>query len=64
MTPYSKQRARAEPMLSNEFRQKLSLMTTAELLEVMNKQIEETQNMINLLTEEIQLRLMEMEQDE
>ena len=51
-------------MLSNEFRRKLSLMTTAELLEVMNKQIEETQNMINLLTEEIQLRLMEMEQDE
>ena len=50
-------------MLSNEFRRKLSLMTTAELLEVMNKQIEETQNMINLLTEEIQLRLMEMEQD-
>ena len=44
-------------------RRKLSLMTTAELLEVMNKQIEETQNMINLLTEEIQLRLMEMEQD-
>ena len=63
MTPYSKQKARAEPMLSNEFRRKLSLMTTAELLEVMNKQIEETQNMINLLTEEIQLRLMEMEQD-
>ena len=50
-------------MLSNEFRRKLSLMTTAELLEVMNKQIEETQNMINLLTEEIHLRLMEMEQD-
>lgn len=51
-------------MLSNEFRRKLSLMTTAELLELMNKQIEETQNMINLFTEEIQLRLMEMEQDE
>ena len=63
MMPYSKQKARAEPMLSNEFRRKLSLMTTAELLEVMNKQIEETQNMINLFTEEIQLRLMEMEQD-
>ena len=59
MTPYSKQKARAEPMLSDDFRRKLSVMTTAELLELMNKQIEETQDMINLLTEEIELRLME-----
>lgn len=46
-------------MLSNEFRRRLALLTTAELLELMNKQIEETQDMINLLTEEIELRLME-----
>ena len=59
MTPYSKQKGRAESMLSNDFRRKLAVMTTAELLEVIDKQIEETQSMINLLTEEIQLRLME-----
>lgn len=45
--------------MSNEFRRRLALLTTAELLELMNKQIEETQDMINLLTEEIELRLME-----
>ena len=46
-------------MLSSEFRKRLALLTTAELLETMNKQISETHDMINLLTEEIQLRLME-----
>ena len=51
-------------MLSNDFRKRLALLTTAELLEAMNKQIAETQDMINLLTEEIQLRLMEKEQEE
>ena len=50
-------------MLSNEFRRRLALLTTAELLELMNKQIEETQNMINLLTEEIELRLMEQTEE-
>ena len=51
-------------MLSTDFRKRLSLLTTAEILDVMNKQIEETQGMISLLTEEIQLRLMEKEQEE
>ena len=51
-------------MLSNDFRKRLSLLTTAELLETMNKQIAETQDMISLFTEEIQLRLMEKEQEE
>lgn len=64
MMQYSKLKARAEPMLSSELRRRLSLMTTAEILEMMNKQIEETQNVINLLTEEIELRLMEKEQDQ
>lgn len=45
--------------MSNEFRRRLALLTTAKLLELMNKQIKETQDMINLLTEEIELRLME-----
>ena len=48
-------------MLSNDFRNRLALLSTAELLDVMNKQIEETQDTITLLTEEIQLRLMEQE---
>lgn len=30
----------------------------------MNKQVEETREMVNLLTEEIELRLMEKEQGE
>ena len=51
-------------MLSTDFRKRLSLLTTAEILDVMNKQIEETQDLISLLTEEIQLRLMEKEQEE
>lgn len=51
-------------MLSNDFRKKLSLLTTVELLDAMNKQIEETYDMINLLTEEIQLRLMETTKEE
>lgn len=51
-------------MLSDDFRKRLSLLTTAEILDVMNKQIEETQDLISLLTEEIQLRLMEKEQEE
>ena len=51
-------------MLSTDFRKRLSLLTTAEILDVMNKQIEETQGMISLLTEEIQLRLMGKEQEE
>ncbi len=50
-------------MLSNNFRRQIALMTTAELLEVMNKQIEETKDMIELLTEEIQLRLMEQTEE-
>ena len=49
----------ASQMPSTELRRRLSLMTTAELLEAMNKQIVETQNIIEILTEEIQLRLME-----
>ena len=61
---YSKQRAGAKSMLSTDFRKRLSLLTTAEILDVMNKQIEETRGMISLLTEEIQLRLMEKEQEE
>lgn len=64
MMPYSKQKARAESMLSCDLRRQIALLTTAELLELMNKQIEETQDMINLLTEEIQLRLMEKEREE
>lgn len=55
----STKKSSASHMLSNEFRRRLALLTTAELLEVMNKQIEETQDMIKLLTEEIELRLME-----
>ena len=55
----STKKSSASHMLSNEFRRRLALLTTAELLDLMNKQIEETQDMINLLTEEIQLRLME-----
>lgn len=51
-------------MLSNDFRKRLALLSTAEILEVMNKQIDETKDMINLLTEEIELRLMEKEQEE
>lgn len=51
-------------MLSCDLRRQIALLTTAELLELMNKQIEETQDMINLLTEEIQLRLMEKEREE
>ena len=50
--------------MSNEFRKQLALYSTPELLELMNKQIDETKDMINLLTEEIQLRLMEKEQEE
>lgn len=50
-------------MLSNNFRRQIALMTTTELLEVMNKQIEETKDMIELLTEEIQLRLMEQTEE-
>ena len=46
-------------MLSNEFRRKLSVMSTAELLEVIDRQIEETQSMISLLMEEIQPRIRE-----
>ena len=63
MMPYSEQKVRAEPMLSSEFRRRLSLMTTAELLEAIDKQIIETQNLIELLTEEVQLRLMEKEKE-
>ena len=37
-------------------------MTTAELLEVIDRQLEETQSMISLLMEEIQLRIMEREE--
>ena len=51
-------------MLSCDVRRQLALLTTPELLELMNKQIEETQAVINLLTEEIQLRLMEKEQEQ
>ena len=50
-------------MLSNDFRRKLAVMTTAELLEVIDKQIEETQSMISLLMEEIQLRIMEQTEE-
>ena len=50
-------------MLSDDFRRKLSVMTTAELLEVIDKQIEETQSMISLLMEEIQLRIMEQTEE-
>ena len=63
MMPYSKQKVRAEPMLSDDFRRKLSVMTTAELLEVIDKQIEETQSMISLLMEEIRLRIMEQTEE-
>lgn len=59
----STKRSSASHMLSNEFRRRLALLTTAELLELMNKQIEENQNMINLLTEEIELRLMEQTEE-
>ena len=60
----STKKSSASHMLSNDFRRQLALLTTPELLELMNKQIEETQDVINLLTEEIQLRLMEKEQEE
>ena len=59
----STKKSSASHMLSNDFRRKLAVMTTAELLEVIDKQIEETQSMISLLMEEIQLRIMEQTEE-
>ena len=59
----STKKSSASHMLSNDFRRKLSVMTTAELLEVIDKQIEETQSMISLLMEEIRLRIMEQTEE-
>ena len=50
-------------MLSKDLRRRLSLMTTAELIEMMNNQISDTQILIEALTEEIQLRIREQTEE-
>ena len=54
-------RSQVSHILSDELRSRLAVMSIPELIEVMNEQISDTQKMIEMLTEEIQLRLMEQE---
>ena len=60
----STKRSQASHILSNEFRRRLAVMSIPELIEVMNDQISETQKVIETLTDEIQIRLMEQSEEE
>ena len=59
----STKRSQASHILSNELRYRLAVMSIPELIDVMNEQISESQKIIEMLTEEIQLRLMEQESE-
>ena len=59
----STKRSQASHILSNELRYRLAVMSIPELIQVMNDQISESQKIIEMLTEEIQLRLMEQESE-
>ena len=59
----STKRSQASHILSNELRYRLAVMSIPELIDVMNDQISESQKIIEMLTEEIQLRLMEQESE-
>lgn len=56
-------KSQASHILSNELRYRLAVMSIPELIQVMNDQISESQKIIEMLTEEIQLRLMEQESE-
>lgn len=59
----SMKKSQASHILSNELRYRLAVMSIPELIQVMNDQISESQKIIEMLTEEIQLRLMEQESE-
>ena len=59
----STKKSQASHILNDELRFQLAVMSIPELIEVMNEQISETQKMIEILTDEIQLRLMEQESE-
>ena len=59
----SMKKSQASHILSNELRYRLAVMSIPELIDVMNDQISESQKIIEMLTEEIQLRLMEQESE-
>ena len=60
----STKRSQASHILSHELRYRLAVMSIPELIDVMNEQISESQKIIEMLTEEIQLRLMEQSEEE
>ena len=60
----STKRSQVSRILSDELRYRLAGMSIPELIEVMNEQISDTQKMIEMLTDEIQLRLMEQSEEQ
>ena len=56
-------RSQASHILNDELRFRLAVMSIPELIEVMNKQISESQKIIEILTDEIQVRLMEQQEE-
>ena len=50
-------------MLSDDLREHLALTSTTELLEIIGTTIKDTQTTIEILTEEINLRLMEQAEE-
>ena len=59
----STKRSQASHILSDELRFRLAVMSIPELIEVMNEQISESQKIIEILTDEIQVRLMEQQEE-
>ena len=53
----------ASNMLSDDLREHLALTSTTELLEIIGTTIKDTQTTIEILTEEINLRLMEQAEE-
>ena len=56
-------RLQASHILNDELRIRLAVMSIPELIEVMNEQISESQKIIEILTDEIQVRLMEQQEE-